>query len=99
MAKVAVVGQNVSNMIDCSEAVPMPIPPVNKNTTFPAGTGPGLLELTCKENVPFPSLATDRESCFLNVLWDIRVNELLLFLAGFPTTILPCPQGDCPAMG
>ncbi|KLO10399.1 manganese peroxidase 1 [Schizopora paradoxa] len=79
MAKVAIVGQDayVSGMIDYSEVIPMPVPPVNKSTTFPAGTGPNLLELSC--NSPFPSLAAASDP-------------------GFPTTILPCPQGDCPAM-
>ncbi|KLO10400.1 manganese peroxidase 3 [Schizopora paradoxa] len=57
MAKVAVVGQDKSSMIDCSEAVPMPVPPVNKATSFPAGTGPEILQLVC--NSPFPSLTTD----------------------------------------
>jgi len=57
MAKLAVVGQDVSKMIDCSEAVPVPVPAVNKAATFPAGTGPELLQLSCDS--PFPSLATD----------------------------------------
>jgi len=57
MAKLAVVGQDTSKMIDCTEAVPIPVPAVNKPATFPAGTGPHLLQLSC--NSPFPSLATD----------------------------------------
>ena len=60
MAKLAVVGQDTSKMIDCSEAVPVPVPPVAKQATFPAGTGPELLQLACDS--PFPSLATDRKS-------------------------------------
>ncbi|KLO08679.1 manganese peroxidase 2 [Schizopora paradoxa] len=59
MAKLAVVGQDTSKMIDCSEAIPEPVPPVAKPATFPAGTGPELLQLSCTENIPFPSLATD----------------------------------------
>lgn len=59
MAKLAVVGQDTSKMIDCSEAVPVPVPAVGKPATFPAGTGPELLQLAC--NSPFPTLATDRE--------------------------------------
>lgn len=59
MAKLAVVGQDTSKLIDCSEAVPIPPPAVGKPATFPAGTGPQLLQLSC--NAPFPSLATDRE--------------------------------------
>ncbi len=46
-------------LIDCSEAVPVPVPAVHKPATFPAGTGPQLLQLSC--NSPFPSLATDRK--------------------------------------
>lgn len=81
MAKLAVVGQDTSKMIDCvrslentncyeiltwlkqSEAIPIPVPAVNKPATFPAGTGPHLLQLSC--NSPFPSLATDRE-------WNVK---------------------------
>ena len=48
-----------SKMIDCSEAVPIPVPAINKPATFPAGTGPELLQLSC--NSPFPSLSTDRK--------------------------------------
>lgn len=62
MAKLAVVGQDTSKLIDCSEAIPDPVPPVGKAATFPAGTGPELLQLSCTENIPFPSLATDRKS-------------------------------------
>ncbi|KLO09305.1 manganese peroxidase 2 [Schizopora paradoxa] len=57
MAKLAVVGQDTSKLIDCSEAVPMAVPAVSKPATFPAGTGPELLMLAC--NSPFPALATD----------------------------------------
>ena len=66
MAKLAVVGQDTSKMIDCSEAVPVPVPPVAKQATFPAGTGPELLQLAC--NSPFPSLATDRKSFLVEII-------------------------------
>ena len=33
MAKLAVTGQNVRKLIDCSEAVPIPLPPVAKPAT------------------------------------------------------------------
>lgn len=59
MAKLAVVGQDTSKMVDCSEAVPKPVPAVKKPATFPAGTGPKLLQLSCDS--PFPALATDRK--------------------------------------
>lgn len=57
MAKLAVVGQNKAKLIDCSEAVPNPLPPVNKATTFPAGTSHKDLQQACL--LPFPSLAVD----------------------------------------
>jgi len=57
MAKLAVTGQNVGKLIDCSEAIPVPKPPVGKATTFPAGTGPKLVQQSCPK--PFPVLKTD----------------------------------------
>jgi len=57
MAKLAVTGQNVRKLIDCSEAVPLPKPAVKKPATFPASTGPKDLQLSCAK--PFPVLATD----------------------------------------
>ncbi len=33
MAKMAVTGQNVNRLIDCSEAVPVPVPAVRKPAT------------------------------------------------------------------
>ena len=59
MAKLAVVGQDTSKMIDCSEAVPVPKPPVGKATTFPAGTNSGMVIQACPK--PLPALATDGE--------------------------------------
>lgn len=40
-----------------SEAVPLPVPAVKKAATFPAGTGPQLVQSSC--NKPFPVLKTD----------------------------------------
>jgi len=57
MAKLAVVGQDISTLIDCSEAVPVAVPAVGKFATFPAGTGPEFLQQSCI--LPFPILATD----------------------------------------
>jgi len=57
MAKLAVTGQDVSKLIDCSEAVPTPVPAVKKPATFPASTGPKDLQLSCAS--PFPVLSTD----------------------------------------
>ncbi|KLO11720.1 manganese peroxidase 1 [Schizopora paradoxa] len=57
MAKLAVTGQDTYDFVDCSEAVPIPQPAVNKATTFPAGTGPKDVQQSCKK--PFPALKTD----------------------------------------
>lgn len=59
MAKLAVTGQNAGRLIDCSEAVPIPKPAVGKPATFPAGTGPKLVQQSCSK--PFPVLRTDRK--------------------------------------
>jgi manganese peroxidase len=59
MSKLAVLGHNRNDLIDCSEVVPVPKPAVNKPATFPATkTKQDLDKLTC--NKPFPSLATDK---------------------------------------
>ena len=47
MAKLAVLGSNPDELVDCSEVVPTPKPAVNKPATFPATTGPQDLQLTC----------------------------------------------------
>jgi len=57
MAKLAVVGQNTAELVDCSEVIPTPVPPVAKPATFPAGTGPEDLEQVC--GATFPTLSTD----------------------------------------
>ncbi len=59
MAKLAVTGHDASKLIDCSEAVPIPQPAVKKAATFPAGTGPQLVQQTCPQ--AFPVLKTDRK--------------------------------------
>ena len=61
MSKLAILGHNRNNLIDCSEVVPIPKPPVNKPASFPATTGPQDLQLTCKAQ-KFPSLTIDRKS-------------------------------------
>ena len=59
MKKMAVLGHNPAKLIDCSEAVPVPKPPVGKPATFPAGTNRGMVQQSC--NKPFPALKTDGE--------------------------------------
>ncbi len=80
MARLAVTGQNVGKLIDCSEAVPVPKPPVGKATTFPAGTGPKLVQQSCAK--PFPVMKTDRK--FKIVKHTLHMCSLQLQLASPP---------------
>ena len=57
MAKLAVTGHDVKNLIDCSEAIPIPKPPTGKPATFPAGTSRAMVQQSCPK--PFPVLGTD----------------------------------------
>ena len=57
MSKLAVTGHNPRTLIDCSDAVPVPKPPVAKPATFPAGTNRGMVQQACPK--PFPVLKTD----------------------------------------
>ena len=59
MAKLAVVGHNPNQLIDCSDVIPNPVPPASKPATFPAGTSRQDLQQACP--LPFPVLATDRK--------------------------------------
>ena len=59
MAKMAVLGHDPRKLIDCSEAVPIPVPPVKKPTTYPAQKSFKDIEQACPK--PFPRLATDRK--------------------------------------
>nr|BAR45974.1 manganese peroxidase isozyme [Phlebiopsis crassa] len=58
MSKLAVLGQNRADLIDCSDVVPVPKPAVNKPASFPATTGPQDLEISCAAQ-QFPTLTTD----------------------------------------
>jgi len=58
MAKLSITGHSARDLIDCSEVIPQPLPPVKKPATFPATKTKADLELTCKSK-PFPSLKTD----------------------------------------
>ncbi|KAF8572711.1 class II peroxidase [Ramaria rubella] len=57
MAKLAVNGQDTTSFIDCSEAVPYPVPADGKAATFPATKTQADIEQVCSG--PFPSLAAD----------------------------------------
>ncbi|KAJ3535162.1 hypothetical protein NM688_g7017 [Phlebia brevispora] len=58
MAKLAVLGHNTNDLIDCSDVVPAPKPAVKKPASFPATKSAKDLELTCTA-LRFPTLTTD----------------------------------------
>jgi manganese peroxidase len=64
MSKMAIIGHNRKDLIDCSEAVPVPQSPVKKRATFPATKGIKDVEHVCQK--PFPTLSTDRKSLLIN---------------------------------
>ena len=57
MAKLAVLGQDTSNMVDCSDVIPVP-KTIATSATFPAGLSNADVEQACAET-PFPSFPTD----------------------------------------
>ncbi|KAJ6571268.1 manganese peroxidase [Mycena capillaripes] len=59
MAKLAILGHNRANLIDCSDVVPATVRTPVKAASFPATKSVKDLELTCRI-LPFPSLTTDR---------------------------------------
>lgn len=60
----AIIGHDRKTLVDCSEAVPEPQPPVKKPTTYPAQKSFRDIQQVCP--IPFPSLATDRKCCVYN---------------------------------
>ena len=57
MSKLAVIGQDVSKLVDCSDIIPEPVPPVAKPATFPATTNRDDIQQACA--LPFPVLSAD----------------------------------------
>ncbi|KAF8507705.1 manganese peroxidase [Gautieria morchelliformis] len=57
MAKLAVIGNDASTLIDCSDVVPNPVPGSGKAATYPATKSQADIEQSCSS--PFPSLASD----------------------------------------
>ncbi|KAJ6563317.1 putative versatile peroxidase [Mycena vulgaris] len=57
MAKMAVIGQNPKNMIDCSDVIPVPKPVIGK-PHLPAGAKMSDIEQACATS-PFPALTAD----------------------------------------
>ncbi|KAF8490599.1 manganese peroxidase [Gautieria morchelliformis] len=58
MAKMALIGQDRSALIDCSDVIPQPVPASGKAATFPATKTIADIDQSCASS-PFPSLATD----------------------------------------
>ncbi|GJJ13039.1 hypothetical protein Clacol_007288 [Clathrus columnatus] len=58
MAKLAIIGQDATHFVDCSEVVPIPVFSVNKPATFPATKTCADIQQACL-SFPFPSLASD----------------------------------------
>lgn len=58
MSKMAILGHNRADLIDCSDVVPATVGAVTKPASFPASTSPDDLELTCTSSA-FPSLTVD----------------------------------------
>ncbi|OBZ74439.1 Manganese peroxidase 3 [Grifola frondosa] len=57
MAKLSVLGNDMSQMVDCSDVIPVPPPPMS-NAHFPAGLSNADIEQACA-STPFPTLPTD----------------------------------------
>ena len=57
MEKLAIIGHNANDLIDCSDLIPDATPPSSKPASFPAGTTSDDVEQACAS--PFPSLSTD----------------------------------------
>ncbi|KAH8113582.1 manganese peroxidase 3 [Phellopilus nigrolimitatus] len=60
MIKLSNTGQNLDELVDCSELIPEPQPPVAKPATFPAGTSSSDLQQVCPS--AFPALSADTGS-------------------------------------
>ncbi|EJF61830.1 manganese peroxidase [Dichomitus squalens] len=58
MAKLAVLGHNTNDLVDCSAVVPQPKPAVVPSAAFPATKSAADLELSCNSE-RFPTLTTD----------------------------------------
>jgi len=57
MSRLAVVGHNPADLVDCSAVVPKPVPALRKPATYPATKSFKDIQQACP--LPFPSLTTD----------------------------------------
>ncbi|KAK0436797.1 manganese peroxidase 1 precursor [Desarmillaria tabescens] len=58
MLKLSTLGQDVSNMVDCTEVIPIPLAAVAKAAHLPAGFDMSDIEQACA-TAPFPTLTAD----------------------------------------
>ncbi|RDB18165.1 Versatile peroxidase VPL2 [Hypsizygus marmoreus] len=58
MSKMAILGQDRSRLIDCSDIIPVPMTPLAKSATLPAGKTMNDIQAACKAT-PFPTLSAD----------------------------------------
>lgn len=86
MAKLAVTGQDTSKLIDCSEVIPQPVPPVSSPASYPAGTNQDDIQQACL--LPFPILQSDRMCTMYSVLRSL--NGKLTFISGSRLTFFDC---------
>ncbi len=65
MAKLAVLGQDTSQMIDCSEVIPEPksLPVEHSQCVFPAGFSNADVEQGVRYSLVGVNLVTDNQSC------------------------------------
>ena len=79
MAKLAVLGHNRNDLVDCSAVVPKATPATGKPATFPATKGPQDLELSCRTE-RFPTLSTARECSFYSMILSCEVADFSFLL-------------------
>jgi hypothetical protein len=65
MAKLSVLGQDTSKMIDCSEVIPVPksLPIENSQCVYPAGFSQGDVEQAVRYSLTDVNIVTDDQSC------------------------------------
>ena len=69
VGKLAVLGNDPADLIDCSAAVSVPQPAVDKPASFPATTGPNDIEQSCATK-EFPTLTTDGACALIALLLE-----------------------------
>ena len=94
MAKMAVLGQDVRTLVDCSEVIPIPAAAASQAAHLPAGKSLADVEGACQAT-PFPAVSADPgqfRDAFLLLrvgLADIVLTRVCLLFAGPATTVAP----------